>query len=544
MKPRSPTFQTVPLDVAGSLVYGRYSKISVENTYNMILSDGWLVDYAGYSIAVANINPGKGRAIYKSSLLNKLVIVIGSGCYFVTPNLTVSLFGTLNTSIGDVFIAEDNQGNIAICDKTAIFIWNPITGFKPAVTPPSTTSLDFVPGYVCFQDTRFISVDLSTAEWRLSDPLSPSLNHQFPNDAQHVGQFQTKPDHPIACVPFPGRSNFLLILGSIGGQLWVDTGSALFPYQLQTGVGIDFGTPSADTIDRLDDMICWLGINDRSGPVILVSNGGVPQRISNDGIDFKLNSLTTPQDSHGFMFKQDGHIFYQLTFPTDNFSITFDFTTMKFYTVTDPYLNYHFAKRVAYFNNTYYFVSVNDGNLYEMSTNDTTYAGRMIPRLRICKTFRMADTAPFICNNITFPLEQGVDGSYFNKAAYGPKYLTTENNEYITTEDGRFLNTEPNEVQFSPYNPPIPGSLGYTVPPMPTSIGYVNPPLPRVDLAVSYDGGETFSSFDGMKMNPIGFRKNRFIYYDLGWCNELTVMLRFCSMGRIVATNGTMSVYQ
>lgn len=525
MKSRSPTFKNLPLKIAGSTVFGRYPKISVEQSFNMIVSDGWLVPYAGFTLAAMFNVSGKGRGIFHSTILNKLVVVIGSTAFTVNPNLSFTQVGSLVTSVGDVFIDENNAGQIALCDKLNIYIYDTTTFAFDTFTP---AMLGFTPGYIAFQDTYFIAPDLTKAQWRLS---AQNDGTSWPFDSQHVAQFQTKPDIPVAAFRFPGKGNLLFVIGSTVTELWTDVGAALFPYQRNTGVNIDYGCLNPDTVANLDEIVCWLGANDRTGPVILVSTGSTPERISNDGIDFKLNSLTNPQDSHGFMFRQDGHLFYQLTFPTDNFSITFDFTTKQFFTVSDTLLNYHPAKRVAYFNNTYYFVSLNDGNLYEMSTSDTTYNGAEIPRIRICPTIRMPDTAPFVTNNLSFPIEQGVDGSAFNPSYYTPEGITTEDNIPITTENGLIITTES-------------GLNGNANNPLSVSYQNSNPPLPVVDLSVSYDGGYTFGNNDRMTLNSIGNRRNRFIYYSLGWSNEFTPLFRMSSMGRWVAGDGTVSIYQ
>lgn len=523
MKARSPTFNNTPLKIVGSTIFGRYPKISVEQTFNMIISDEWLVPYAGFKLALNFGASGKGRAIFHSTILDKLIVVIGSSVFIVSQNLQATFIGSLLTGSGDVFIDENNANQIAICDKLNIYIYHTDTGvFDPALT------LDFVPGYIAFQDTYFISVDLTKAQWRLS---AQNNGTSWPFDSQHVGQFQTKPDIPVCAIRFPGKGNLLFIIGSVVTELWTDVGAALFPYQRNSGVNIDYGCLNPDTVANLDEIVCWLGANDRTGPVILVSSGGTPVKISNDGIDFRLNALEHPEDAHGFMFRQDGHLFYQLTFPSDNLTITFDFNTKQFFTITDKNMNYHPAKRIAYFTNTYFFVSLNDGNLYEMSTNDTTYDGQEIPRIRICPTFRMPDTSPFVTNNVVFPMEQGQDGSLFNPLYYNPQLIVTENDIPITTEDNAMLTTEDGLLD-TRHAPPLP------------SYQSTNPPLPVVDLSVSFDGGYTFSNYDRMVLNPIGNRRNRFIYYNLGWGNEFTPMFRMSSLGRWVCGDGTMSIYQ
>jgi len=61
---RQESIQEVPLKIVGGNHFGRYPKISVEQTFNMIISDGALVEYAGYK-NIKNLNPNQtGRSIY------------------------------------------------------------------------------------------------------------------------------------------------------------------------------------------------------------------------------------------------------------------------------------------------------------------------------------------------------------------------------------------------------------------------------------------------------------------------------------------------
>ncbi len=213
----------------------------------------------------------------------------------------------------------------------------------------------------------------------------------------------------------------------------------------------------------------------------MYSNGGVPQKISTDGIDYRLAQVNAPESSYGFLFKQDGHVIYQLTFtdPDDNFSIAYDFNTGLFLNTCDNQMNMHIAKRVIYFDNRYFFVSFVDGNLYELNSNYTTYNGAEIPRIRITPTFRLPNSDQFVVKNVNFQLEQGVTDS-----------------------------------------------------------------IQRVDLTISNDGGYSFGTSDGMQMNSLGNRLSKFYYYNLGWANQFTSQYRFWGRGRFVVLDGEMTYYQ
>jgi hypothetical protein len=400
MRIAASNLKQIPLDIVGSTMFGRYPKISIEQTFNMIISDDWLVPSAGYKTKAEIADNGEGRAIFASNNLNQMVAVIDNGVYLINENLAYLRIGTLETSAGDVFIDENNAGQIAICDKSSIYIYN----YNASTFQKAT--LDFLPGYVAFQDGYFIAPDLNQAQWRLSDPNNGA---SWPAQAADVGAFQTKPNKPVAALRFPGKGNLLLVFGSTVTELWYDLGYQLFPYQKNSYMNIDYGCLNPATIAASDKFVVWLAANEKSGPVIMYTDGSDAVQISNDGINFKFAQLSNPSNSYGFLFKQDGHLIYQLTFPDDNFTIAYDFNTEKLFTLTDEYMSCHIAKRVVYFNNSYYFVSLRDGNVYELNSRYTTYDDAEIPRVRVCKNIRLPDSSRFVVNNLTFTLEQGED---------------------------------------------------------------------------------------------------------------------------------------
>lgn len=524
MKPSTEEMKPIPLDIVGSATFGRYPKISIQNTFNMIISDGWLVDYAGYK-NVATISTGsQGRAIFTSERLGAMIAVYDNQVFVINDNFTKALVGTLTTFSGDVFIAENNIGQIAICDKTDIWVYNWVAhSFTKAVTAniPPGDDLDFTPGYVSFHDNRFVSVDITPgnpATWRLS---SLSDGASWPNDEQHVGQIQTKPDYAVGVVPLPGRANQILVFGRTVCESWFDIGAQLFPYQRNTSVNFDYGCINPATIAYGDNIVAWLGANEKSSPTICYSTAGDVKQISTDGINFKLSNLVNPENSYAFFFRQDGHLIYQITFPSaqDNFSLIYDFNTEKFFTVCDEDMNCHIAKRVTFFNNNYYFVSFNDGNLYQLGTEFTSYdygSGHIkeIPRIRVCKNIRLPDSGYVAINCISFTIESGTDKLHQESII---EYLATEAAEVLTTEDGVYL--ELYDAQFPEYNP-------------------------RVDMTFSYDGGYAFGSSVSYPLNPIGRRKNRLTFWNIGTTNDGVPQFRFWGLGRFVATDGEVSVYR
>ena len=56
-----PGVKEFPLNLSGSSTFGRYPKISIEKTYNMFESDGWLVCLGGYEKVLQLLPKGEGR---------------------------------------------------------------------------------------------------------------------------------------------------------------------------------------------------------------------------------------------------------------------------------------------------------------------------------------------------------------------------------------------------------------------------------------------------------------------------------------------------
>lgn len=503
MKPRAALSKEFPLNIVGSNTFGRYPKISVEETFNMIISDDWLVPYAGYAFVLALIAKGFGRGLYSSSRYNHMIAVVDEFVFTISPTLVATMVGTLSTNQGDVFIDENNNNQVAICDKNKLYIYNYSTGVFATATDGVNPTLGFIPGYVTYQDGYFIAPDITpgvSARWRLSNAgngLIWSIND--------TGLLQTKADICVATLRFPGRGNMLLVMGKTVTELWNDTGTQLFPYQRQTGINFDYGCVNPATIASSTNLIAFLGQNEKAGPFILYSTGGDIQKISTDGIDFLLANLANPSASYGSLYRQDGHLLYQLTFtdPRDDFTLVYDFNSQKFFTLTNETLNAHIAKKVVFFNNQYYFISTIDGNLYQMGTQFTNFYYGIndvndqpiyyaIPRIRKCNNVRLPDQSRFVINSLSFTIEQG----------HAPNFSLPV---------------------------PAPFPLNYTQ---------------NVDLAVSKDGGETFSSYFTQTLNNVGKRVNRLIWYNLGAANDFVPMFRFYGFDRFVATNGIASVYR
>jgi hypothetical protein len=259
----------------------------------------------------------------------------------------------------------------------------------------------------------------------------------------------------------------------------------------------------------------------------MVTNGSETKQISTDGIDHLMESIQFPEQSTAFFFRQNGHLFYQLTFfnQVDNLTLIHDFTIGKFFHLSDENLNFHIARDVVYFNEKSYFISLRDAAIYEIGDQFDTYSystadddlGELIPRIRICKTVRKKDSSTFRSGMFTFWIEQGVNNFFEGEICDG--VLITEITEQpIVSESGETMLGEFGSCTFD-FN------------------------KPRVDMSVSKNGNQSFSNFVARDLQPIAHFRNQIRWHRIGQANELTIQLRFWGFNRFVVTDGILEVY-
>jgi len=551
----TPNSEQLPLNIAGSSSFGNVPKISLEKTYNMFVSDGFLVPFPGYHKVLTLIDGVEGRGLFRSFRGNRLVAVVDSNVYDIDTNLGFRLVGTLNTSSGEVFMDENLSQQIAIVDGLNLWIYNYALFTLTLQTDMSgpLSNGDLIPNYVTYHNTFF---DIGNAN--KTGNGSAWYSYDFATATTVVKHtqmaLQTKPDTALAIKRVPGQASNVLVLGGSVGEIFSQVGGLAngqpIDYQRNNSVSIDYGCLSVSTIAESDTHIAWLGINEDNLPVMMVMTGQQTNRVSTDGIDYVLQSLQHPEQSTAMMYRVNGHLFYHLTFfnEADNLTLIYDFNDEKFYHLSDQNLNFHPARQLVYFNaNTQFntaldgvpqnifFIAKKGGAIYQLSQqftdinediNSDLLAGTdpnlryEMQRIRICKNIRFPTSAPFKLNQLCFTIQMGTD----NIEAIQECIILM-----ITEDDIRIFSETPDYRQL------VPEDAGQEDC---TSTPYQG----RIDCALSKDGGETFSNYVPRYMHPLGDRKNILRWNKGGRANDLVPKFRFWTLGSVIATDGYVEV--
>lgn len=537
--------EEVPVRIVGSSVFGRYPTISVERTYNMFITssgDGeeeWLVNFPGYASILQLVDESaEGRGAFHSIRGNFILAVVAGNVFRINQfEEAATQIGSIGTSSGEVFFDENLSSQIVFVDGQMAYIYN-YTLAAGAIAPAEFENVPadthFQPNYVTYQNTYFIFGNALTtvfgSQWVIFESGSDNtLPNAYKLNWVQTLALQSKPDFAKAAIRIPGRGNNILVFGSSVAEIWNNIGGLLV-YQRNSSINIDYGTASVATIAANDEVVAWLGINEKSSTALMVMDGGGASRISTDGLDHLLETIKQPSKSTAVLYRQGGHLFYILTFfdPTDNFTIMYDFTKKKIYDLTDWDFSAFPMRQIVYFGNKSYFLSFKDGAMYELDSDLTQYdtfansAGTTvdktydIPCVRLTNTHRVENRPEkFKIKMFTFTIESGTTPDAYNQKVCFGYILTEDTHQVIYTEDGLPILVEG---------------------------GYCTTGKPRVDLTISKNGGINFSNAVSYELKATGDYKCQPRFNNLGYANQITYQLRFWGSGRKVVKNGTMEI--
>jgi hypothetical protein len=530
------------VNVVGSSVFGRYPKVSAEKTYNMFESDGWLLNMAGYQKMLQPLENAEGRGVFFSIRGNFAIAVINANVYRINPGLGYSLIGTIETTSGPVFMDENLNNQICIVDGSSAYIYN--WSQPPDVVKQTETHFTdgtFLPNYVCFHATYFLFGNgIRTGNGSRWFIYKPHPSDPFMLAFLFTEQLQIKPDFAIAVERIPAQASNVLVFGRSVCEIHSVINNSTELYRRNSSVSIDYGCISVDTIASNEEFMMWVGTNASSKPVLMLFSGQQAKRISTDGIDYVLGTIQHPEKSTAMFYRQDGRLFYQVTFfdEEDNLTLLYDVIADKFYHGSDHNLDFHPARDVIYFDGDNYFISLSNGAIYLWSSDitqiiedipDTSIpAAPLDPRLvfdmqciRICQTIRAPKSTPFIVTDFIITVDMG------NDQTPGIQECII----YLISETGIRLFSEipSGYLQLVPEN----GGMEDCA---------ETPYMGRIDLAMSKDGGETYSSYVPRYTNVLAYRKNILKWEQMGLCNEWTPKLRFWISGRKVAAGGIVSL--
>lgn len=256
---------------------------------------------------------GAVRGIYRASD-GQGFAVIGQGVYYVSPDWTLTLLGSLIVPGNNPVSFIDNSIDVMLVDGSPFGYTINLTtrAFAQIVDPTGSftgaTRVDYI-------DTFIIWNYLGTKNF------GSTLSNSISFDALYIAAKTAYPD-PLV-VPVVNRHEIIL-LGELKSEIWYNSGGVQFPFAILPGAYVEHGCGAKYSIATADIELFWLAQDLQGNRMVLCKKGYDTRRISNHALEFALSQIPDVSDAIGYTWQQNGHVMYSLVFPSGDQTWVYD----------------------------------------------------------------------------------------------------------------------------------------------------------------------------------------------------------------------------
>lgn len=296
----------------------------------------------GTTIDIGVVQVGSNPATMRSNGDQLLVVsggkvYIATGIAFYQPIINfgrgqVSIAGNVVTWIsgdnGDTGFQPGGGGNVVPGNLFMVMIpTGPILATVVAVADNTHLTLDLAPG-----DTGGIAYQVGTE--LLTGAMCECIDDYFIVNIPNTKTFRisnlkdgTKWDDVDKAEKSSSTDNIgaiynlsgnLALLGDTNStEIWGDSPNADFPFSRISGLTIAIGMDAPWSVAKMfDGSLIGLASSDAGSGVIVKSNGGNPERISDHALENEIRKYSRTYDAIGSTYLQNGHSHYRIDFPT------------------------------------------------------------------------------------------------------------------------------------------------------------------------------------------------------------------------------------
>lgn len=257
---------------------------------------------------------------------NRGLVECRGAAYGVNGNTVFEIDGGGNfTSLGS--IATDGRPvSMVVNGNGQIFIASAGLGYVlntfPAITlVPITTDQFLGSSYATFQDGYVIVINPDQFhQFQISGDDDNPLNDATAWNASNFGVLSGQADRLVAII---SSREYLRLLGSRRTQIYQNTGPQLignvidtFPFRSYGQTYIETGCGAAFSLVDMGDSLMWIGEDARGQRACWRDLAFQPQRVSNFAVEAFWQSYPRIDDAVAFPYIWNGHLIYQITFPS------------------------------------------------------------------------------------------------------------------------------------------------------------------------------------------------------------------------------------
>lgn len=225
--------------------------------------------------------------------------------------------GFLNTNNGPVCIRDNGPGGYAfIVDGTFGYVYNIATFAFGVITDPAFLPADrvaFIDGWLIFNH-----VGTQTFFTTAPSPYTISFSGSF---------YALKDSSSDNLVTLMENNRELWLIGERTSEVWYDAGGANFAFARIPGVAPQIGCSASQSIARLGESLVWLGKSERGENIVIQTKQYGYENIATPAVAYAITTYPLISDAIGFVYEEESHLFYVLTFPTADKTWVYDATT-------------------------------------------------------------------------------------------------------------------------------------------------------------------------------------------------------------------------
>lgn len=355
---------------------------------------------------------------------------------------------------------------------------------------------------VAFIDSYFVINDPGTKQFWLSG--------QYDGFYWDPLQFASKEAYTDQLEAVTVDNGNIVLLGTISQEYWQNNGGFPFPFARISGSPTDVGLAARWSMARCGGMLFYLGRTRRGGISVFNVQNYTPTVVSTPDLDYLFSQYETVSDAVAFGYRQNGHEFYQISFPSVAKTWLYDANTQAWSELASGNVGRHYAQWGAQFKNEIVVSDYRNGKLYKLDTDYYTDAGDAIVRELITPhTFSNSTFNRLHIYRLRLDMEQGSGltniGSLETYTALG-----VSADSALLTESGNIIVIESS-----------------TVPEYEDT-------HPRIMLQVSRDGGYTYGNEMWIKMGAIGQYLRRAEWRRLGVSRSYVFKFRITDPVKVV----------
>jgi 6-phosphogluconolactonase (cycloisomerase 2 family) len=327
------TAASTPTINAGSSPLGIAISSSGDNIY--------VANYAGNSVSQYSRN-GTAATIGLPTGLAELTTY-----YVLSSGLTA-----------DAFQASETAGGTAISTS----------GQQAGVHTYTTLGYGFPEGCktVTYVNGRFFACENGTQNLFCSEVLDGKWW-----DPLNVQTVDSSPDNVIGEIASHGE---LIVFGPDSGEILYDSGTVPTPFVRREA--FEVGCVAPYSICKIDNQVFWLGGNKNGDGIVYKLQGYSAVRASKHSNETDIQGMTDISDARGFVYQQDGHHFYCLSFPTGDKTYCLDINTGLWHERANfaaGTFSRWVAQEHAFFAKKHLVLSYADGKIYSIDPTAYTY---------------------------------------------------------------------------------------------------------------------------------------------------------------------------